>query len=326
MAIHEHLFADERPFANCHASTLAWLGHDRFLAAWFGGTKEKHPDVGIWGASRSDGLWSPPRLLIKLREQAHWNPVLLCAPDGAVHLWFKVGLNPTVWSTWTMVSEDAGASWSEPRELVPGDVGGRGPVKNRPLVLSDGAWLAPASIEAPAGDGRRWDVFADRSEDGGLTWQRFDVPIDREANPSAGAIQPSFWESSPGQVHLLCRTSFGYLGRSDSTDGGRTWSTLRDAGLPNNNSGIDLAHLPDGRLVLAHNPVAANWGARWPLRLAVSADGGETWPRSLDIETVEGEFSYPSVIPVGEDRVACSYTWRRERIAGWFGRVSEIDG
>lgn len=324
MAIHEHLFGDDRPHPACHASTIAWLGGERFLAAWFGGTKEKHPDVAIWGAFRDSAGWSPIVRLARVGDQAHWNPVLLRAPDESIHLWFKVGLNPTVWATWTIVSRDGGQTWSEPRELVPGDVGGRGPVKNRPLVLSDGAWLAPASLEAPAGDGRRWDVFADRSDDGGLTWTRYDVPLDRGANPSGGAIQPAFWESAPGRVHLLCRTSFGYIGRSDSDDGGRTWSPLRDAGLPNNNSGIDLANLPDGRLVLAHNPVSANWGARWPLRLVVSADGGETWPQYLDLETVEGEFSYPSVIPVGDGRVACVYTWRRQRIAWWYGEVDTI--
>ena len=43
---------------------------------------------------------------------------------------------------------------------MPGDRGGRGPVKNKVIVLSDGTWLAGASLEPDA-----WDVFVDRSGD-----------------------------------------------------------------------------------------------------------------------------------------------------------------
>ena len=39
----EHIFGDDRPFAQCHASTLIELPNGEFLAAWFGGTKGKHP-------------------------------------------------------------------------------------------------------------------------------------------------------------------------------------------------------------------------------------------------------------------------------------------
>ena len=43
----------EAPFPQCHASTIAQTA-DGLVAAWFGGTREKHPDVGIW-ISRHDG-------------------------------------------------------------------------------------------------------------------------------------------------------------------------------------------------------------------------------------------------------------------------------
>ncbi len=61
-----------------------------------------------------------------------------------MHLWFKVGPQIPAWRTYTAVSTDEGESWSEPAPLVPGDAGGRGPVKNKPLILGDGAWLAGA--------------------------------------------------------------------------------------------------------------------------------------------------------------------------------------
>ena len=66
--------------------------------------------------------------------------------------------------------------------------------------------------------------------------------------------------------------------------------------LPNNNSGIDLVKVPDGRIFLLYNNVADNWGKRNPLTLAVSTDNGDTWENIMDLETDDpGEFSYPQL-------------------------------
>jgi len=324
----EHIFADERPFRECHAATLVELPDGRFLVAWFGGTHEKHPDVGIWGATRSAGEWTPPRLLAKIRESPHWNPVLFLSPEGQVHLFFKVGDEIPIWETWRIISADGGETWSEPAELVPGDRGGRGPVKNKPILLSDGAWLAPASLEKKVvrEDGARygvWDAFTDRSDDAGCTWQASPlVPLDHAGFAGAGVIQPTLWESG-GSVHMLLRSTMGRICRSDSVDGGRTWAPVYPTDLPNNNSGLDLARLPDGRLVLVYNPVPGDWAARTPLSVAVSSDDGATWRRVVDLETAPGEYSYPAVIPT-RTGVAVAYTWRREHMCFWQASAEDL--
>ncbi len=47
------------PFPSCHASTIAET-KSGLVAAWFGGTRERAPDVGIW-VSRNEGTtWSAP--------------------------------------------------------------------------------------------------------------------------------------------------------------------------------------------------------------------------------------------------------------------------
>ncbi|MEP7342762.1 MAG: exo-alpha-sialidase, partial [Acidobacteriota bacterium] len=47
------------PYPECHASTIA-ESKGTLVAAWFGGTKEKNPDVGIWVARVENGKWTTP--------------------------------------------------------------------------------------------------------------------------------------------------------------------------------------------------------------------------------------------------------------------------
>jgi len=311
----DFVFGEDRPFTQCHASTVVQTADGDLLSAWFGGTEEKNPDVAVWLSRFSGETWSPPERAAKVREAAHWNPVLFRDAEDVIYLFFKVGEDVPVWQTYWMQSENGGRTWNDPQELVPGDVGGRGPVKNKPIVLSDGAWLAPASTEA-----KRWEPFADRSTDRGMTWTRSaNWAIDRNTLKGIGAIQPTFWESAPGCVHALMRTSCGRIWRTDSEDGGRTWAPVYATALPNNNSGIDALRLEDGRILLVFNPVRMNWGPRTPLDLAVSSDNGVTWKTIAHLEDnpdKNSEFSYPAIVRTKEG-VAITYTWQRQRIRCW---------
>eukprot|EP00241_Pyramimonas_parkeae_P005558 CAMPEP_0114263762 /NCGR_PEP_ID=MMETSP0058-20121206/22745_1 /TAXON_ID=36894 /ORGANISM="Pyramimonas parkeae, CCMP726" /LENGTH=348 /DNA_ID=CAMNT_0001380189 /DNA_START=151 /DNA_END=1197 /DNA_ORIENTATION=+ len=309
--IHEFIFAeDSAPTPACHAATLLELGGGEVLAAWFGGGAEGSSDVAIWSAARSkrqdESAWSAPRLVAKVGEEAHWNPVLFRGHEGRIWMHFKVGNLIPLWRTYVTHSDDDGATWVTPRELVAGDEGGRGCVKNKPLVVG-GDIVCGASTEEEG-----WNAFVDRSVDGGLTFQRTpDIAVE----DGAGVIQPSLWESAPGQVHMLLRSDAGHVYRSNSADGGRTWGPANSTDLPNNNSGLDVVKLAGGVLVLAMNPVSDNWGGRWPLRLAVSHDNGNTWPEHLDIENHQGEFSYPAIIPwMNEEGFHLAYTWNRQRM------------
>jgi len=308
----DFIFEDDRPFRECHASTLVRLDDGNFLVAWFGGTKEKDPDVGIWLSKGSPYRWSAPHQVAKIRNDAHWNPVLFDDGKGTVYLYFKVSKDIPTWETWVTVSKDGGVTWSIPVELVKGDVGGRGPVRNKPILLSDGSWLAGASHEEGL-----WNVFVDRSEDNGKTWQATPyLTLDRSRFNGKGVIQPTLWESAPGVVHLLVRSTDGKIYRSDSNDYGRTWCDLYATTMPNNNSGIDVVRLAEGTLVLAYNPVSGNWASRALLNLAVSYDNGFTWPKNIVLENdpdERTEFSYPAIITY-DNRIALTYTWKRQRI------------
>lgn len=310
----DFVFGARRPFAQCHASTVVELAPGRILCAWFGGTAEKDDDVGIWFSRFEEGKWGRPERLAKVNETPHWNPVLFNDGTGVVHLFFKVGKEIPYWQTYWMSTSD-GKTWSEPKELVPGDQGGRGPVRSKPIILSDGAWLAPSSTELGS-----WKAFVDRSEDGGKTWTR-SADFDQAANDlkGKGCIQPTLWESKPGNVHAMLRTTVGKIWRTNSSDGGRTWEPLEETKLPNNNSGVDVLRLEDGRLLMVYNPVGRNWGPRTPLDLAVSKNNGESWKTIAHLERdpdPESEFSYPAIVR-SADGVIVTYTYQRERVRCW---------
>jgi predicted neuraminidase len=115
----------------------------------------------------------------------------------------------------------------------------------------------------------------------------------------------------------------GRICSADSGDYGRTWSGARATGLPNPNSGIDCVKLRSGAIVMVYNDSTAH---RSPLSVAASSDGGETWKKILDLETADGEFSYPSVIQGLDGSTHITYTWMRKRIKHVVLKSAEIEG
>ena len=314
---------------NCHASHLLPLGDGSFFAVWFEGAKEGSDDVCVWGARRSSqGLWSPPKRLSADNGLPHWNPVLFRLSDHSVILFYKEGKPIRNWYTMYMISKDDCSTWSAAKELVPGDIGGRGPVRNKPIYLSNGWILAPASDESSL-----WSMFADLSKDNGLTWTAgpkmnifhttehpvswFDRRLDSSIlRKKRGVIQPTFWESAPGHVHALMRSSEGRIFRAESLDYGQSWSMPKKTSLPNNNSGIDAIKTPDGKIYLVYNPVGRNWGKRYPIALTFSTDNGSSWSRPEILEEGKGrdEFSYPC-IQYEDGYLYITYTHNRTNIA-----------
>lgn len=315
---HQLLFEPGKYYPQCHASTLAFLPQGGVGAAWFAGTHEQADDVCIWYSRCTGGVWGNPVQVADGEGEPCWNPVLFTDGERLL-LFYKVGKRIPSWKTMCKESADGGETWSPAWELVPGDAGGRGPVKNKCIRLRDGAILAPASTETET----EWNCFVDRSEDGGKTWQKSgNVPLHRESLTGLGVIQPTLWEDGDG-VHMLMRSTEGCVMRSDSSDGGRSWSPARQSPLPNNNSGLDAVRLDDGRIVAVYNPVAGNRAARTPISFSVSEDNGATWSTpylleqaSASAEGIEREFSYPAVIAKGCD-IFITYTWKRRSIVYW---------
>jgi predicted neuraminidase len=310
------LIFEQAAFQRCHASTIVDLPNGGLLAAWFGGQEEGDNSVEIWLSRKPlGGHWSPPERMTDFPETPCWNPVLFRDRKGRIWLFFKVGPDEMSWVGAYRTSEDGGANWSSITYLPAGLLG---PIRSKPIVLSNGDLLAGSSREAGMRrDEARaqpywsWASWVERSQDDGKTWSIHGPIVHPQV--SFGVIQPTLWESAPGRVKMLLRSTakIGSICEATSTDGGKTWSEVRAARLPNPNSGIDAVKLKDGRVVLVYNHSTTS---RTPLNLAVSVDDGETWSAPSALEDRAGEYSYPAVIQSGDAKLHITYTWQRRRI------------
>lgn len=309
--ISEEFIFEEAPFPSCHAATIAETDKG-LVAAWFGGTKERNPDVGIWVSRQLLMGWTEPvevanGIINDTLRQPCWNPVLYKIPDGDLILFYKIGPSPSTWKGWMKRSADGGITWSEATPLPEGFIG---PVKNKPVLLDNGNLICGSSTE---GDG--WKIHFEITPDFGVTWRKIG-PINDDK--TINAIQPSILKYKDGRLQILCRSKNRAIVESWSNDNGDTWSPLRATNLPNNNSGTDAVTLFDGRQLLVYNhvktPEGAKKGDRTPLNVAISEDG-INWYAVFVLEDSEiSQYSYPSVIQTSDGIVHIVYTWRRERI------------
>ena len=296
-------------FPSAHASTIAETS-DGLVTAWFGGTQEGAADVGIWVSRRVNGAWTPPIEVATGvqpdgRRHPCWNPVLFYAPDRTLTLFYKVGPTPRTWWGMVRTSRDNGRTWTEGRRLPDGILG---PIKNKPVRLTDGTLLSGSSTETDTRPST-WRVHFERSTDGGATWTTVVPPASADGTPMH-AIQPGILVHSDGKLQAVGRTRSGRVFETSSSDGGRTWTPLSLTSLPNPNAGTDAVTLRDGRHLIVYNHTPQG---RSPLNVAISRDG-KVWDAALVLESEPGEYSYPAVIQTADGKVHITYTWKRQRI------------
>jgi predicted neuraminidase len=300
---------EEPPFPSSHSSTIVET-RSGLLAAWFGGSHERSPDVSIY-LSRNEGQgWSSPEEVangIKEGERLRypcWNPVLYQPRNGPLLLFYKVGPSPELWWGLVKISQDDGKTWSKSRRL-PRTLYGPiyGPIRNKPIELANGTLLCGSSTE-DAG----WRVHVEWTKDPMREWQR--TPAIHSAL-EFGAIQPTLLQYPDGRIQMLCRTKQKVITESWSTNSGKSWSRMMATSLPNPNSAIDSVMLRDGRVLLVYNHSTSGRGV---LNVALSPDG-KRWEAAAVLENEPGsEFSYPAVIQTSDGLVHVTYTWKRQRI------------
>ena len=343
--VEEQFLYEHAPFPQAHSASIAETPKGDLVATYFGGTKERNPDVCIWVSRKPKGAteWTAPvqvadGIISAAERKACWNPVLFQMPGkkGELLLFYKVGKNVGDWKAYIIRSKDGGKTWSKPEAMPEGFLG---PSKNKPEYV-DGRIICPSSTEGSGG----WRIHFEISDDGGHTWRKVG-PVDAElsvltqfrkkggvneddmeageAVKGEGAkpiycIQPSILCHKDGRLQVVCRTRNAKIATSWSSDNGDTWSKVTLLDIESNNSGIDAVTLKDGRHVMVYNNFetipGTPKGARTPLSVAVSDDGIH-WKHVITLEdSPVSQYSYPAVIQGKDGHVHVVYTWRRQRV------------
>lgn len=311
-----------------HAANLAELDNGDLLCVWFNGPGEGDPATNVVLSRLAEGAdrWTRPTLVAEDPDHSEQNPVLAQDAAGRVWLWHTSNEAHDQRTARVIVrmSDDRGYTWSEPRVRF------EGPgifLRNPPLRLSDGSWLLPAYYCRSGADHSVVEI----SPDGGRTWNEHDVP------GSDHRIQMSAVQRPDGTLLAVFRSrDADRIWAAESGDLGRSWSPPQRTELPNNNSAIQLVKLNDATLALVYNDASLErdqfrWvgpedrprkkAVRTPLTVALSEDGGTTWPYRRNVQTADLEYrdnqagySYPSIIQAADGRLHVAYSYLRRTI------------
>ena len=288
-------------FPSCHGSTIAELPNGDLLAAWYAGSREGAKDVAIFTARRPSGSdrWKRPEMVVNTPDCSEGNPVLFVDAEDRVWL-FYVTMHGDGWTrckVYYLKSQTMRSDWSE-RSVLRAELGWM--TRNKPIYLSNGDILLPVYDE------RNWHSMVMISEDGGETWNTYG-----DLTSPKGVIQPTVVQRGDGSLLTLMRSRDGEIWRSTSDDLGRSWEAAHPTELPNPNCGVDMVRLHSGNIALVYNDTPRG---RTPLTVALSTDEGGTWGYKRDLETEEGEYSYPAVIQSRDGSIHITYTYRRDSI------------
>jgi predicted neuraminidase len=312
---------DNTPTPQTHASTLVETPSG-MVSAFFAGTHERNPDVGIRVSRLENGNWTRPEEVANGVENDTlqypcWNPVLFLPEGGPLQLYYKVGPSPREWWGMLITSEDDGRTWSDPVKLGEDEKIGHllGPVKNKPVQLEDGTIIHPSSTEVQEDGEDKWRVHFEISKDKS---QSLDVIGPINDGEEFDAIQPSILTYPDGKLQILCRTRQNVISQSWSEDQGQTWSEMTATDLPNPSSGTDAVTLADGRQLLIYNHSTKEGEepkGRNILNLALSTDGKDWNPvMTLENEPIDDGYAYPAIIQAEDGLVHITYTYNRRSI------------
>lgn len=309
----EHVIGKEHPGKYKHPASITQLDNGDLLATYYGGDGEYEDDSKVWGIRRKAGesSWSEPKLLADTPFLGEGNGVVWQAPDGLVWLFYVQRYGDT-WSesrTLAKISADGGETWSDSMVLN-FELGTM--CRGLPIVLNNGDYLLPVYHETGS------DI--DRTFPDTKSYFLRHTPKTRTWTPT-GRIKSKHGNLQPEPVqltdeHLIAYVRPGgdfepstsrYILRSESHDGGETWSKGKDSQFPNPNSAVSFIKLQSGKLLLVYND---SMNYRTPLTAAISEDNDQTWPHRRDLATsgIDNTFGYPMAIQAkdGTIHVICT--------------------
>lgn len=307
----EKIIGMEYPGMYKHPASICELENGDLYLSYYGGSGEYQDDSKVWGMRfvQECQTWKEPEVIADTPFLSEGNPVVWQAPDKVVWLFYVQRYGDT-WSESRIkakVSFDSARTWSDSL-MIAWEKGMM--VRGRPIVLKNEKYLLPIYHET--GHDRE-NVGSDTTS----LFMMFD-PQTREWTETGritsynGNLQPAVVQLDDDTLIAYCRRgggygpdTHGYIIRSESHDGGLTWSEGKDSQFPNPNSAIDFLDLRNGHLLLVYNDSMSD---RTPLTVAISTDNDATYPYRRNIGEGPNSFAYPMAIQTRDDKIHIIYT------------------
>jgi predicted neuraminidase len=300
-----------------HPAAIAAFDNGDLYITYYGGAGEYATDTSVYGSRLRKGetKWSAPKVIAHDPFRSTGNGVTWQAPDGTVWLFYVVRFGKT-WSDSRIqvkVSRDRAETWSDASML---DLRQGMMVRNRPIVLRNGDYLLPVyhetghDTEIVGPDSASLFLYYDQKT---KAWS----PTN-EIRSRIGNIQPAPVQVDDNYLIAYCRRGGGYgqtrdgwLVRSESRDGGKTWSPGTDSRFPNPNSAVEFLRLSSGNLLLIYND---SMYQRTPLRAALSTDNDKSYPHQRNIAEGRNDYAYPMAVQTPDGIVHVVYTSERRTV------------
>ena len=322
------------PFTSCHAADLLELPNGDVLCCWFAGSDEGNADISIALSRLNAGTseWTVPVIISDDPTRSEQNPSLFLTPDGEIWVMYtaQTARTPETPVHFNLQytaeirckkSTDNGYTWGPTTSMFTREGSF---CRQKIQVLANGRWIFGNWICFPDHSRNGSDITVFQiSDDQGGHWRTVEMPA------SAGRVHGNVVELSPGRLICLLRSRFAdnvYI--STSEDNGDTWSEPVRTVLRNNNSSISAIRLQSGAIAMIYNDVSFNrdtsrtvWPAqRCPVTIAISRDGGNSWPWRRVVEPGEGfvgpwndvnnrRYEYPVMMQGADGEIHCAYSW-----------------
>jgi predicted neuraminidase len=240
-------------------------------------------------------------------------------PGGIQNVWVNSGIVHASgrWIIPVSWAEHCGDEWCEPSIGRPPTAVAAGPGARQPVELPWGAdkALLYQTANAWADRNHRYVAGVMLSDDQGASFRLRGYLCREDARHF---IEPKVVELSDGRLVIFAREKWqGWIWRSESADGGETWTPIERTDIPNPSSKFRLLRASgsryDGRIFLLHNPAGiqpdGKWGRRSPLSLWISDDDMRTWRTKVDlVSDTERNLNYPDGF-LDEERGEVRFAW-----------------
>ncbi len=329
----------------CAFTDVTHLGDGELLIVYYAGTSHLDGDSRIeMRRSRDEGrTWSEPSVLLEPIHSGYGlrDPHIAQLRDGRLILSWFVSHEPLhAQRIFVSISEDRGASWSEPIPAGPAHMVTSGKV----LELETGELLLPfygvdSEVQPVYGEpveGEEEMCGVVISRDGGRTWSDTSV-IHRE--PRFQGLETEVARLDDGRVVSLSRRSFEAMGlRAVSEDGGRTWSRAREVpvghapGILVDGPYMLVNHraYPDGRARAKGGGKPAGDAPKMGTVISLSLDAGESFVAhlslALPVPIRGGDSAYGGVVKLPDGAYYTTFYRHTEEAVHIYGQRFKIVG